>query len=426
MNYNLRDVTLIILLIILIFSASRLVIKEKFFDDINSFMDSDSDDAINEDAANTDSSDNSDSSGNKSDNGCPIPTKETPFMNNKMSKNEIDIVGDQLSYNKMFDFNRSDRGSGLIISGKKLEYNDYLDKIFKDVDKTDVEQCENVCILFYSSKVKKFNLDTSDLDNDSVEKHFGNFSKAEKLNDIIYSNTCTTDDSIIRDQTKFGYFATELKDDNGELRYNYNNVFFHPKTIFEKLKKGVYNNYFSITKEQLDDINENINIERKYEDCLIKQERKRMRDRMRDRMRMQIGEEPEEGEELEEGEESEKGEVSEKGEEPEKGEETVKGEEPEEGKESIFVENFQDYSLFKSLQFSSYKESFSNSSETECSLDTLSTDIGVNNTQLKPVIFKNIDCNDSNNKNLCLSLGIKKYPVLKFFKKKKVFTKYDL
>ena len=209
MNYNLRDLSLIILLVILITITCSINMNEYFY------------------VA-----------------GCPIKKKNYGIVNtgNDSSKTSYVEKSDNLSHGKLFDFFERDQYGKLDYSLNKIlvtpingEINNKLIQNIKD--------CKNVCILFYSSKIQQSDLDFSkDIlggDSDSIKKHFGNFSnpnnpnRRETIKHLLNKNVCTSDEEVITNANKFKYFGDSLFIDKTN------------ENIIDTFKKGVYNNDLS-------------------------------------------------------------------------------------------------------------------------------------------------------------------------------------
>ena len=205
MNYNLRDLSLIILLVILITITCSINMNEYFY-------------VV----------------------GCPIKKKNFSIVNTDNDSKTSSYVkkSDSLTHNKLFDFFERDHHGNINYSENKILVKPITTTSNKDLIQN-LKNCKNVCILFYSSKNQQFDLDfTNDIlggDDDSIKKHFGNFSnpnnssQIDAINNILNKNVCIHDEEIITNE--FKYFGNNLFNSNTD-----NNV------IIEIFKKGVYNN----------------------------------------------------------------------------------------------------------------------------------------------------------------------------------------
>ena len=181
---------------------------------------------------------------------CPVKKKNLGIFNTDNDSRTSSYVekSDSLTHGKLFDFFERDPHGNLDYSENKIlvkptttttttSNKDLIQKL-KDLIQN-LKDCKNVCVLFYSSKTQQFDLDfTNDIlggDGDSIKKHFGNFSNPNNLsqyktiNNILNKNVCTSDEEVITDATKFKYFGGTL----------FNNK--TPDNVIDIFKKGVYN-----------------------------------------------------------------------------------------------------------------------------------------------------------------------------------------
>ena len=196
---------------------------------------------------------------------CPVKKKNLGIFNTNNDSRTSSYVekSDSLTHGKLFDFFERDPNGNLDYSENKMlvkptttttttSNKDLIQKL---------KDCKNVCVLFYSSKTQQFDLDfTNDIlggDGDSIKKHFGNFSNPNNLsqnrtiNNILNKNVCTSDEEVITDATKFKHFGGVLFDSQTD-----NNV------IIDTFKKGVYNDDKSLvapTVFKVVDCNQNNN-----------------------------------------------------------------------------------------------------------------------------------------------------------------------
>ena len=170
---------------------------------------------------------------------CPVKKKNLGIFNTNNDSKTSSYVekSDSLTQGKLFDFFQRDPYGNLDYSKNKILVEPVTNTSNKDLVQN-LKNCKNVCILFYSSKTQQFDLDfTNDIlggDGDSIKKHFGNFSNPNNLSQkdivtqLLNKNICTRDEEVIINE--FKYFGANLFNSKTD-----NNV------IIDTFKKGVYN-----------------------------------------------------------------------------------------------------------------------------------------------------------------------------------------
>ena len=246
MNYNFRDLSIIILLVLLILLINNLNRYEHFYR-TRAFR------GKGRRRRSSSSNTSSRSTSRRSYalkklvivepepiSDCPVKKKNLGIFNTDNDSRTSSYVekSDSLTHGKLFDFFERDPHGNLDYSENKMLVKPINITSNKDLSQY-LKDCKNVCVLFYSSKTQQFDLDfTNDIlggDGDSIKKHFGNFSNPNNLsqyktiNNILNKNVCTSDEEVITDATKFKYFGGTL----------FNNK--TPDNVIDIFKKGVYN-----------------------------------------------------------------------------------------------------------------------------------------------------------------------------------------